>query len=156
VHGPFEQGQGSGHVPLAEAQQTEAPQRNEETGAVLGCLCDPEPCFADVSPGREPAQLRMAHREAGTRIHGWQVDLPVAFMAACSIECRCGLREGLASSTIVPLGLEDMADGLVRLRVQDSIVYSSCEREGTLGCRQGLLIGTSDRERGSQEDGNLA
>jgi len=98
------------------------------------------PFFCESTPLSECAQFGMAPGEPARDEHGGKDKLTEALAAPCSLEERRGLLEVIDGPTIVTLGLVGEAEGAVRLRVQEGIPAGRGEREGTLGCSNGLII----------------
>ena len=90
-----------------------------ETRGMSNGRGNPEPFVPDGPTLGERAELGRARGELGRGVHGGKENLTKALVAPRSVEKRPGLREAVDGPTIVTLSLVDIAEGLVRQRVQD-------------------------------------
>src|SRR5262245_43982706 len=95
-----------------------------ETRGMRHCLGNPEPYVPNGPTLGERAEFGMAPGELGRGIRGRKENLTKALVAPRSVEKRHGLREAVDGPTIVTLSLVDIAEGLVRYRVEDGIPTS--------------------------------
>ena len=110
AHGPFEQGECSGQVALAQGQQTNPVRSMHEAPRVSNCLGNPQPFFSECPALGKYPQLGIVPGEEGTGKHGGQVDLTKAFAAPNTLEGRDGLPQAVNRPTIVALSLVDRLD----------------------------------------------
>ena len=105
AHSPFEQGECSGQVTVAEGQQADPPRGKHQTAGVINRLGNAEPFVPEGSALGEQAQLGMARGESGTGKHSGQEGLPEVLVAPRTLEERDRLPEAVNRPTIVSLGL---------------------------------------------------
>src|SRR5262249_36020078 len=115
---------------------------------MMNHLGNPEPFFSEGPAFGERAQLSMTPGEPGTGLHGGQDAGPEAFVAPCTVEGRHGLPEAVDRSTIVAPDHVGCAEGLVRMRLQESLPAGPGEGKGTLGGGDGLVIHALVAEQG--------
>jgi hypothetical protein len=115
------------------------------------CLGNLEPYVPDGPTLGERAEFGMAPGELGGGVRGGKENLTKALVAPHSVEKRHGLHEAVDGPTIVTLSLVDIAERLVRQRVQDGIPTSRGECQGTLGGGNGLVMCTPEEELAYQK-----